>query len=150
MPTLNVANLLHRSILFFNIISENVDEFVPFWRDFKNSLKTEIGLLHWQTLKKNHFNFFTVQSATLQILLQKPKQMEVQQGKVKTTRLHGCRTSELKDYSIWPTIALFVASYLYQVLSSTEKKAWLTQKLQPREPYYWTCLILGSFWNFVN
>jgi hypothetical protein len=35
-------------LLFFNIIPEHIDAFVPFWHEFKNSFAAEIGILHSQ------------------------------------------------------------------------------------------------------
>jgi hypothetical protein len=64
--------------LFFNIIPEHIDAFVPPWYDFKNPVAVEIDLLHSQPFTNSHYKFFiVVESTTCQVLLQRPKQMEV-------------------------------------------------------------------------
>jgi hypothetical protein len=74
--------------LFFNIIPEHNDAFVPLWHEFKYSIAVEIGLLHSQPLTNSHLHaFITVESATSQVLLQRIKQMEVRRAKFRTIGL---------------------------------------------------------------
>jgi hypothetical protein len=56
--------------LFFNIILEHIDAFIPSWHEFKISVAIELGLLHSQPLTKNHIHvFITVESVSTQYLL---------------------------------------------------------------------------------
>jgi hypothetical protein len=65
--------------LLFNVITEHTDAFVPPWNEFKNSVVEETGLLHSQQLTNSHFLFsIIVESVTFQVLLQRPKQTEVE------------------------------------------------------------------------
>jgi hypothetical protein len=80
--------------LFFTTIPEHIDISVSSSHEFKNSVVAEIWLLHSQPFTNNHFHLLiTVESAASQMLLQRPKQMEVRRGQV--------RTIGLQDYSIW-------------------------------------------------
>jgi hypothetical protein len=75
-------------------------------------------------IHRQPFNFVTVESATAQVLLQTPKQMES----------NGAR-SGLQDYSIWLADLRHLLHVIYQVLPPNEKQnPWLTQKLQSGQP----------------
>jgi hypothetical protein len=64
--------------LFLNINPKHIEAFVPPWHEFKISIVVEIGLLHSQPFTNRNFHFFIiVELATSQVLLQRPKQVEV-------------------------------------------------------------------------
>jgi hypothetical protein len=66
---------------------EYTDAFFPSWHQIKNSVGRNPALA-FATFTNGHLQFFiTVQSATCQVLLERPKQMEVRQGKVRTVGL---------------------------------------------------------------
>jgi hypothetical protein len=61
--------------LFFNIIPEHTDAFVPSWHKFESCVMAEMGLLNSQSFTNGHFHFFViVKSATSQVLLQRHNQ----------------------------------------------------------------------------
>jgi hypothetical protein len=64
-----------------------IDAFAPSWHEFKNSVIVEIRLLHSQpfTYTNSHSHFVIEELANFQVLSHRPKQMEVQQGKARTT-----------------------------------------------------------------
>jgi hypothetical protein len=65
-------------MLLFSTVLEHSDACVPYLHGFKNSVVAEIGLLHSQPFSSSHFQFFIIaEFATSQLLLQRPKQMEV-------------------------------------------------------------------------
>jgi hypothetical protein len=70
--------------LFFNKTFEHINEFVPSRHGFKISVAVEIGLLHSQPSKSHSHFIIIVGSATCQVLLQRPKQMEFRRGKCRT------------------------------------------------------------------
>jgi hypothetical protein len=60
------------------MIAEHIDAFVPSWHEFKNFVTVEISLLHLQPFMNCHFHIFiTEELVTSQVLLQRPKQMEI-------------------------------------------------------------------------
>jgi hypothetical protein len=71
--------------LFFRLVPEHTDVFVP---RVQNFVAVEIGFLYSQQFTYSHSNFFiTVESATSQVLFQRPKQIRVRRGKVRTIAL---------------------------------------------------------------
>jgi hypothetical protein len=91
ITTLNVAIYSSTEVsLFFNIISEHIDAFVPSLHGDKNCVAVEVGLLHSQPFTSSHLHvLIVVESATSQVLVQRPKQMEVWRGKFRTIRTRG-------------------------------------------------------------
>jgi hypothetical protein len=83
-------------LLFFNIIPQHTDTFLPSWHKYKNSITVEIGFLQKQPFTNGHFHLFlTMESVTSQVLIQRPKQIEVQQCKVRTIWLMVQKTKRL-------------------------------------------------------
>jgi len=56
LTMLNAAHLSHLSIIIFNTNPKNIDHIFTFWHEFKNSITTEIGPLHLQTIY-SHIHF---------------------------------------------------------------------------------------------
>jgi hypothetical protein len=71
--------------------------------------------LHSQPFTNSHFHFFkTVEAATSQVFLQRPKEMEVRRGKGRTTDYKNIGLEEYKTMiSDWPTLLPSVACYPY-------------------------------------
>jgi hypothetical protein len=83
ITTLTAAHLFQ-----WSITAGHTDAFFPAWHEFKNSVAVQIALLHSQPLTNSHLHFFiTLESATSQVLLQRPKRMGVRRGKVRAIGL---------------------------------------------------------------
>ena len=56
---LNATHLFYLSIIIFNTNPKNTDHIFTSWHEFKNSITTEIGLLHLQTIH-SHIHFLII------------------------------------------------------------------------------------------
>jgi hypothetical protein len=67
---LNAAPLLHRSIIIFCLIVEQIYTFVPSKQKFKTFVMVEVGLLHSQIFINSHLYLLVIaKSATSQVFL---------------------------------------------------------------------------------
>jgi len=89
---LNVAHLFKLSIIIFQCIPKNIDEFFLYWQNFKNSVIVEIRLLHSQPIMNNHFHFIIVELVTPQILTQWPQKIG---WMIRKFSLNSCLTCRL-------------------------------------------------------
>jgi hypothetical protein len=131
--------------LFFSILPEHIDAFVPYWHEFKNSVAVEISLLHSQPFTNIHLHFSSLWSRRPpKCCFRSPDKLKCDGAR---SRLYEYRTVGLWDCSIWLTVAPFVALPL-QSDNTYRKNAWLTLKLQAREPYTLNVprLYLHKFW----